>query len=346
MVWHDFGRYKPVRFARQASEIFCQSLPLTMKKTSQNAVNGCFNANPLRDGVEPPAGKPLGTDQLTEPSSTRFCRSKDSLPKKCNLSRVSPNRGGKMLRSPLQHAGGIICQTFQLTMKNTSRDRTGLNFRQRGTRGQKSCRQGWPPPVGLAMAVKSNRLPGKLGRSQLTLLGGGGYLHGKSRLAFGGQGHRHNHFRSMNVLPQKHNLSGVLPGFGRYNFVRPVNKGAEDFCQTRPVNERKEPKNTAKTQRKPPPESQAGGYGFLDLGSAANFLQGLQRLSAVSRQSPGDGENHFRPAGDAGNPNAFCVLDTPLPFCLSAGFPFDGRIDGQNKKTLCFKMKLSVLKNS
>jgi hypothetical protein len=112
------------------------------------------------------------------------------------------------------------------------------------------------------------------------------------------------------------------------------------------VNERKEPKNTAKTPGKPSPKSGDRADGFRDFGSAANFLQGLQRPSAVSCQSSGDDENNFGPTGDAGNPKAFCDPDTSLPVSLLAEFPLDGRIDGQNEKTLCFKMKLSVLKNS
>jgi hypothetical protein len=112
------------------------------------------------------------------------------------------------------------------------------------------------------------------------------------------------------------------------------------------MNERKVPKNTAKTQRKPPPKSGDRVGGFRHFGSASNFLQRFQGPSAVFGQSPGDEENHFRPAGDAGNQNAFGDPDTSLPVSLLAGFPFDGRIDGQNEKTLCFKMKLSVLKNS
>ena len=43
---------------------------------------------------------------------------------------------------------------------------------------------------------------------------------------------------------------------------------------------------------------------------------------------------------------AFCVPDTSLPVCLRAEFPFGGRIDGQNKKSLCNKMKQSLLKAS
>jgi hypothetical protein len=43
---------------------------------------------------------------------------------------------------------------------------------------------------------------------------------------------------------------------------------------------------------------------------------------------------------------AFCVPDTSLPVCLRAGFPLGGRIEGQNKKTLCFILKLSLLKTS
>ncbi len=256
MVWRDFGRYKPVRFARQVDGIFCQTGQLMMKKTV-NVADGGFNG----DEVEP-LPEILRADQSTVPaSSTRFCRSKDSLPKKCNLSGVSPNRGGKMLRNPLQHAGGIFCQTFQLTMKNTSRDSTGPNFRQREIGGQEPRHLGGLPPVGLAMAVRSNRLSGKLGGSQSILLGGGGHIH--RRPAFCRQGHRRNHFRSKNILPRKHHLPGVLPRLDQYNFVRPVNKAIENFRQTRPVNERKEPKNTATTRGKPPPESQTGAMASL-----------------------------------------------------------------------------------
>ena len=183
------------------------------------------------------------------------------------------------------------------------------------------------------------------GRRQTTMSGGVGYIH--RGLAFRGQGHCHNGFlSSKDVLPQKRHLSWVFPGLEWYNFVPSVNKAVENFRQTRPVNERKVPKNMAKTQRKPPPKSGDRVGGLRDFGSAANFRQRLEKPSAVSGQSPGDDENNFRPTGDAGNQNAFCDPDTSWPVSLLAGFPFVGRIDGQNEKTLCFKMKQSVLKNS
>jgi hypothetical protein len=49
---------------------------------------------------------------------------------------------------------------------------------------------------------------------------------------------------------------------------------------------------------------------------------------------------------DGESQNAFCVPDTSLPVGLRAEFPFSGRIDGQNKKTLCFTLKQSLLKTS
>jgi hypothetical protein len=147
----------------------------------------------------------------------RHCRSKDSLPKKFNLSRVSPNRGGKMLRSPLQHAGGIFCQAFQLAMKNRSRNTAKPKFRQREIGGQEPRHLGGFPQVGIVTVAGVNHLPGKiLMRGQSAALDRGGYLHGKSRLAYQGQCHRQNDsLWSKDVLPQKRHLSGILPGISR-----------------------------------------------------------------------------------------------------------------------------------
>ncbi|HEV2327895.1 MAG TPA: hypothetical protein VGY56_03795 [Verrucomicrobiae bacterium] len=80
-----------------------------------------------------------------------------------------------------------------------------------------------------------------------------------------------------------------------------------------------------------------GVCGFRDFGIAANLLQSLQRPSVVSRQSPGDDENNFSPTGNTGNQNAFRVLGTPMPVFLWAGFPLDGRINGQNAKNTLFQ---------
>jgi len=242
--------------------------------------------------------------------------------------------GRHNLVQPTTPSRSDFLPNFPVIMKSISRNTARTDFRPCEIRGQKLCRRGWLGPAGFVVTVRSNRLRGKFeGRKQSTMPGGVGYIH--RRLAFRGQGHRHNYFfRSKDVLPQKRHFSRVLPGLGRYNFVQCMNKASENFRQTRPVNERKEPKNTAKTP------------GFHDFGSAANFLQSLQRPSAVSCQSPGDEENHFRPTGGAGNQNAFCDPDTSLPVSLLAGFPFVGRIDGQNEKTLCHKMKQSLLKTS
>jgi hypothetical protein len=43
-------------------------------------------------------------------------------------------------------------------------------------------------------------------------------------------------------------------------------------------------------------------------------------------------------------PSAFCVCGTSVRVCLRVEFPLTGRIDGQSKKTLCFILKLSLLK--
>ena len=200
-------------------------------------------------------------------------------------------------------------------MKSISQNTARPDFRPCEIRGQQLCCRGWLGPVGLVVAVGLNRLPGKFcERGQSTLPGGVGYIH--CRLSVRGQGYRRNHFfRSKDVLPQKRHFSRVLPGLGRYNFVLPVNKAIENFHQTRPVNERKEPKNTAKTPGKPSPKSRDRAGGFRDFGSAANFLQSLQRPSAVSCQSPGDEENHFRPTGGAGNQKRIsCHFDTHTGF--------------------------------
>jgi hypothetical protein len=45
-------------------------------------------------------------------------------------------------------------------------------------------------------------------------------------------------------------------------------------------------------------------------------------------------------------PSAFCVCGTSMRVCLRAEFPLTGRIDGQSKNTLCFILKLSLLKTS
>ena len=147
---------------------------------------------------------------------------------------------------------------FPLTMKSISQNTARPDFRACEFSGLKSCRRGWLGPVGLVVAARSNRLAGKFwGRRQSTMPGVVGYIH--RRLAFRGQGHRNHHcLRSKDVLPKKRHFSRVLPGLGRYNFVPTVNKAIENFRQTRPVNERKEPKNTAKTPGKP---SQSPGTG-------------------------------------------------------------------------------------
>jgi hypothetical protein len=91
MVWRDFWRHKPVRFARQPGEIFCQTRQLTMKttvKTWPMAVSTEMKLNRQPEKVR--------ANQSSIPvRSMRHCRSKDSLPEKRNLSRFSINRSGK-----------------------------------------------------------------------------------------------------------------------------------------------------------------------------------------------------------------------------------------------------------
>jgi len=84
----------------------------------------------------------------------------------------------------------------------------------------------------------------------------------------------------------------------------------------------------------PLPKSGDGVCGFGGFGIAANFLQSLQRPSAVSCQSPGDDENNFSPTGGAGNQNAFCFIMKHLPICFRVGFQFGGRINDPGQKHL------------
>jgi hypothetical protein len=339
-----------VCFPRKAGEIFCQTHPLTMKKTSQNTANDGINVNPL---MRLNACR-KHFRQIKQPFPSRSNPFNTQLPLKGFITvktrfiKAFARFERHNLVQPTTPSRLDFLPNFPLTMKSISQNTARPDFRPCEIRGQQLCRRGWLGPVGLVVAARLNRLPGKFcERSQSTLPGGVGYVHWKSRPAFQGQGHCHNYFLgSKDILPQKRHFSRVLPGLGRYNFVPPVNKAIENFRQTRPVNKRKEPKNTAKTPGKPLPKPGDRAGGFRDFGSAANFLPSLQRLSAVSGQSSGHDENNFRPTGGAENQNAFCDPDTSLPVSLLAGFPLDGRIDGQNEKTLCFILKPSLLKNS
>lgn len=243
--------------------------------------SGGFNANPLQNEVEPAAGKIVGgSTNRSRPFNaplplqgfitvkTRFIKEFARFWRYNLVQPITPSRLDFLPDSPL-------------TMKSISQNMVRTDFRPGEIRGQKLRRRGGLGPVGLVVAVRPSRPPGKfVGRRQSTMPDGVGYIH--RRLAFRGQSHRHNYFWSKDVLPQKRDLSKVLPGFGRYNFVHIMSLGGESFCQTRPVNERKEPKDTAKTRRKPSPKSGDRVGGFRDFGSAANLLQSLQRPSAIS----------------------------------------------------------------
>jgi len=189
-----------------------------MKNISQNTANSGRNANPLGDAVDPPAGKLFRTDQPIHPAQAESVewasgRVRIYYPKNGIYQGISPNRGGKILCSPLHKADGIFCQTLPLTMNNTSQDAAETNSRHREIRGQKLCRRGWLGPVGLVVAVRSNGLPGKiLRRSQSTVPGWGGYICWETRPAFRGQGYRHNHFLGVRMYYHKNAISqGFYP---------------------------------------------------------------------------------------------------------------------------------------
>jgi len=94
----------------------------------------------------------------------------------------------------------------------------------------------------------------------------------------------------------------------------------------------------------PLPKSGDGVYGFRGFGIAANFLQGLQRPSVVSCQSPGNDENNFSLTGDAGNQNAFRVRGHLCRFVFGQDSNLVAGLTNGTGKTLCSKMEQSLLK--
>jgi len=123
-----------------------------------------------------------------------------------------------------------------------------------------------------------------------------------------------------------------------------LHKTIENFWQNRPLTMKNKSRNNAN----------AGLLVWLDAPepslSAVVAHENLVGAKSIPNRSPS--QNHFSVAmastGHYGRrfPSAFCVCGTSMRVCLRAEFPLTGRIDGQSKNTLCFILKLSLLKTS
>jgi len=112
------------------------------------------------------------------------------------------------------------------------------SFRQREIRGQEFCRQRWHPLVSFTVAVRSNRMPGKLPPMISN--------HPFARIR--GHGHRH-HFLIVRIHYLKMRFVEGFALILRVQFCAPVSQNSRKFMSESSIDMKEKSQSTAATRR-------------------------------------------------------------------------------------------------